>query len=179
MIIQPQDYDITLLEKHNALHKLILMEKSSLSCQNFNQRVVKILSSHKTNWIKTKKRKQKKKKMWQEKVERNCKGLCKDGGEAKRFRAGQERRCGKWIRINISSSIAWLLRKSIPIIQSRPAVNVSLMYFCWFFWGGFKAKPLSWSYSSNCKWCCSLIWRFFFVCLFFFSLQLLHLVSRD
>lgn len=91
---------------------------------------------------KQKREKQRKRKMWQEKVERNCKGLCKDGGEAKRFRAGQERRCGKWIRINISSSIAWLLRKNIPIIQSRPAVNVSLMHFVDFFLGGLKRSHL-------------------------------------
>lgn len=51
VIIQPQDYEITFLEEHNALHKLSLMEKSSLSSQNFNQSLVKILSIHKTNWI--------------------------------------------------------------------------------------------------------------------------------
>lgn len=60
------------------------------------------------------------KETWQEKVERNSKDFAKDGG-GYRFRAGQERHFGRWNRINISSSIAWHLRKSInPIIQSCP-----------------------------------------------------------
>lgn len=61
MIIQPQDYEVTFLEGHNALHKLILMEKSSLSSQNFNQSVVKILSIYKTNWIEKKNKRERKK----------------------------------------------------------------------------------------------------------------------
>lgn len=75
MIIPPQHYEVTFLEEHNALHKLILMEKSSLSSQNFNQSVVKILSIHKTNL--KEKEKAKGKKMWQEKVDRNSKDFAK------------------------------------------------------------------------------------------------------
>lgn len=90
--------------------------------------------------------------MWQEKVERNSKDFAKMEERLKRFRAGQERRCGKWIRINISSSIAWLLRKNVPLIQSCPAVNGAHLYFCCLCVTHFEAKPLSWHYSSNCKW---------------------------
>lgn len=158
MIIRPQDYEITFLEEHNELHKLILMEKPSLSSQNFNQSLVKILSIHKTNW---KKKRKQRKKMWQEKVERNSKDFAKMEERLKRFGAGQERRCGKWIRINNSSSIAWLLRKNVPLIQSCHAVNGAYLYFCYFCVTHFEAKPLSWHYSSNCKWSLSLIWRSF------------------
>lgn len=136
VIIRPQDYEVTFLEEHNALHKLILMEKSSLSSQNFNQSVVKILSIHKTNWIK--KEKAKGKKCDRRRLREILRTLQRwRRGRLKRFGAGQERRCGKWIRINISSSIAWLLRKNVPIIQSCPAVNGAcciLLFLCNSLW---------------------------------------------
>lgn len=163
MIIQPQDYEITFLEEHNALHKLIFMEKSSLSSQNFNQSVVKILSIHKTNWIN--KDKAKEKKMWQKKVERNSKDFAKMEERLKGSGAGQERR-GKWIRINISSSIAWLLRKKCPY---NPILSCCKWSFCWLCITHFEAEPLNWHYSSNCKWSLSLIWRTFFFNCFTFS----------
>ena len=117
------------------------MEKSSLSSQNFNQSVVKILSIHKTNWIKKKKEKKKRKAKGKKCDRRRLREIVRTlqrwrRGRLKRFGgSGQERRCGKWIRINISSSIAWLLRKkkNVPIIQSCPAVNGAgciLLFFC-------------------------------------------------
>lgn len=64
VIVPAQHYEVAFLEEHNALHRLTLMEKSSLSSQNFNQNVVKILSIHKTN---LKKKGEKKKKKAKEK----------------------------------------------------------------------------------------------------------------
>lgn len=178
MTIQPQDYEITLLEKHNALHKLNSHGETFIAMSEFQPKLKFCRFTRQTEQ-KQKREKQRKRKMWQEKVERNCKGLCKDGGEAKRFRAGQERRCGKWIRINISSSIAWLLRKNIPIIQSRPAVNVSLMHFVDFFLGGLKRSHLVGAFHQTANDFFLLSGDAFFFSLLLFSFQLLHLVSRD
>lgn len=95
MIIPPQNYEVTFLEEHNALHKITLIEKSSLSSQNFNQNVVKILSIHKTNF-KKKRESKRKKKCDRRRLREIVRTLQRwRRGRLKRFRAGQERRCGK------------------------------------------------------------------------------------
>ena len=132
------------------------MEKSSLSSQNFNQSLVKILSIHKTNWIKKKKAKETK--CDRRRLREIVKDFAKMEERLKRFRG----RSGKTLW-KVNSDQHFFIHSLTS--EETPALNPILsrckwspFVFCWVY----EARPLCWHYSSNYKWSLSLISRSFF-----------------
>lgn len=128
-----------------ALHKRILMEKSSLSSQNFNQSLVKILSIHKTNWTNKEKAKEKCDRRRLREIVRTL----------QRWRIGLkvQGRSGRTLwEVNSDQHFFIHSLTSVPIIQSCPVVNEAFDVFV-------KLTELA----QFTKWFSSLIWRSIFI----------------